>query len=232
LSDNSNLELEKHSLRRLVGNLTHLQKLDLSWVNISSTVPNILANLSSLTFLSLDGCGLHGEFPMGIFKLPNLRHLNVADNKDLTGYLPGFTWSSPLEILDLGGSSFSGELPASMGNLGFLNGLYLSGCNFSGSIPSSLGNLTKLTLLDLQITLWWVTSRLHLVISLNSLFFFFQEMLSRVIFRLQLETSLNSVSLYLYENAFVGNIPHSLGNLVQLSYSRHFQQSIDRSNPF
>jgi hypothetical protein len=47
------LKLKKASLRTLVGNLTHLQELDLSGVDISSTVPNILSNLSSLTFLSL-----------------------------------------------------------------------------------------------------------------------------------------------------------------------------------
>jgi hypothetical protein len=71
------LELKKPSLRSLVGNLTHLRKLDLSLGDISSTVPNILANLSLLTFLSLGGCGLHGEFPIGIFKLSNLQFLSV-----------------------------------------------------------------------------------------------------------------------------------------------------------
>ncbi|XP_062151716.1 receptor-like protein 6 [Alnus glutinosa] len=150
LSDNTYPFLElRPSLRSLVGNMTRLQKLDLTLVNISSSVPNILANLSSLTFLSLSDCGgLHGEFPIGIFKLSNLRYLNVGGNKGLTGHLPSFTWSSPLEILEITGTNFSGELPASMGNLGFLNKLFLWGCNFSGSIPSSLGNLTKLTLLD------------------------------------------------------------------------------------
>ncbi|XP_059449521.1 receptor-like protein 6 [Corylus avellana] len=187
------LELTKPSLRSLVGNLTRLQKLDLSGVEISSTVPNILANLSLLTFLSLVGCDLHGEFPMGVFKLSNLWYLNVGSNKDLTGYLPHFKWSSPLEVLYLAGTSFSGELPASMGDLGFLNMLYMSGCNFSGSIPSSLGNLTKLTYLDL----------------LNNSFVG------------NIPSSLENLSKLTYldlsSNSFVGNIPPSLGNLAQLS---------------
>ncbi|XP_059449463.1 receptor-like protein 7 [Corylus avellana] len=148
--DYSLLELKKASLRTLVGNLTHLEELDLSGVDICSTVPNILGNLSSLTFLSLHGCGLHGEFPVGIFKPSNLRVLNVRDNARLTGYLPNFTWSSPLQTLDLTGTSFSGELPASMGNLSFLTYLSIEFCNFSGSIPSSLGNLTKLNVLRLS----------------------------------------------------------------------------------
>jgi Leucine-rich repeat (LRR) protein len=148
--DYSLLKLKKASLRTLVGNLTHLQELDLSGVDISSTVPNILANLSSLTSLSLHGCGLHGEFPVGIFKLSNLRVLDVGANAGLTGYLPNFTWSSPLQSLDLTGTSFLGELSASVGNLSFLTFLSVKDCNFSGSIPSSLGNLTKLTKLGLS----------------------------------------------------------------------------------
>ncbi|XP_059449527.1 receptor-like protein 7 [Corylus avellana] len=188
------LELKNPSLRSLVGNLTHLQKLDLSWVNISSTVPNILANLSSLTSLSLGGCGLHGEFPIGIFKLSNLRVLSVIDNEGLIGYLPDFTWSGPLEALNLAGTSFTGELPASMGNLGLLTVLLLFECNFSGSIPSSLGNLTKLV--DLS--------------------------LARNSFVGNLPSSFGNLSklnhLELSNNAFVGNIPPSLENLVQLNF--------------
>jgi Leucine-rich repeat (LRR) protein len=147
----NDLKLKKPSLRSLVGNLTGLQTLDLSEVDIGSTVPNILTNLSSLKSLSLGDCGLHGEFPVSIFKLSNLRFLSVSENNGLTGYFPDFTWSSLLETLDVGYTSFSGELPASMGNLGFLTKMITSGCDFSGYIPSSLGNLTKLTYLDLSV---------------------------------------------------------------------------------
>ncbi|XP_062153659.1 receptor-like protein 9DC3 [Alnus glutinosa] len=148
--DYPTLDLKKPTLRRLVANLTRLQKLDLSFVNISSTVPNILANLSSLTSLTLADCGLQGEFPIGIFMLPNLEHLNVGGNEGLTGYLPDFTWSSPLETLILKDTSFSGELPASIENLGNLTELDMSSCNFSGFIPSSIGNITELFALHLS----------------------------------------------------------------------------------
>jgi Leucine-rich repeat (LRR) protein len=150
LSDNLHLELQKLSLRSLVGNMTRLEKLDLSYVNISSTVPNILANLSSLTSLNLFYCGLHGEFPIGIFKLRNLQVLAVGGNEGLTGYLPDFTWSSLLETLVLGDTSFSGKIPASIENLINLNELDMSSCNFSGFIPSSIFNLTALFTLDLS----------------------------------------------------------------------------------
>jgi Leucine-rich repeat (LRR) protein len=81
--------------------LTLLQTLDLSEVDIGSTVLNILTNLSSLKSLSLVGCSLHAESPVGIFKLSNLQFLCIRENYGLTGYLPDFKWSSPLEALDL-----------------------------------------------------------------------------------------------------------------------------------
>uniref|UniRef100_A0A2N9HBJ0 Leucine-rich repeat-containing N-terminal plant-type domain-containing protein n=1 Tax=Fagus sylvatica TaxID=28930 RepID=A0A2N9HBJ0_FAGSY len=121
-----------------------------NYVQISSPVPEILSNLSCLTILRLSGCGLHGEFPVGIFKLPKLRELKVGYNQDLTGYLPQFDSSSPLEILWLLGTSFFGKLPASIGNLDSLNELWIGSCNFSGHIPPSLGNLTTLESLDLS----------------------------------------------------------------------------------
>jgi Leucine-rich repeat (LRR) protein len=189
----SDLELEKLSLRSLVGNLTHLQKLDLSWVNISSTVPNSLANLSSLTLLSLKSCGLHGEFPKDIFKLSKLQYLDVEYNYVLTGYLPVFTWSSPLETLNLDYTSFSGELPPSIENLGNLIELNMNSCNFLGFIPSSLGNLTKLIGLDLSDN-------------------YFMGNIPRSFGNL-VQLSFLDISY----NQLTGSVPLILGNLVQLS---------------
>ena len=151
MSSHHYLEPKKPNLRSLVENLTHLEKLDLSGVNIISLVPNVLANLSSLKFLHLHDCGMYGEFPIGICKLPNLRVLDVKHNKGLTGYLPDFRWSSPLEEMLLANTSFSGKLPASMGNLGSLTAIDARNCNFSWSIPSSIGNLTHLNFLNLAV---------------------------------------------------------------------------------
>ena len=75
------LQFKQLSLTSLVGNLTRIENLDLSGVNIFSTVPNIFANLSNLRSLYLHDCGMHGQFPIGIFKLPNLRVLDVKYNQ-------------------------------------------------------------------------------------------------------------------------------------------------------
>ncbi|XP_062167818.1 receptor-like protein 43 [Alnus glutinosa] len=137
LSFNYRLKLQKHGLRSIAQKLTNLKELHLSEVDISSTVPNILANLSSLTSLFLEECGLHGEFPTRIFHLPNLSSLLVGDNPYLIGSMPDFNRSSPLESLRLRYTSFSGELPNSIGNLESLKYFAVTFCNFSGSIPSA-----------------------------------------------------------------------------------------------
>ena len=193
LSFNHDLEIKKPSLGRLVENLTHLEELDLSGVSITSIVPNILANLTSLTTLRLSDCQLNGEFPIGIFKLPNLRVLDLLQNKGLTGYLPDFQWSSPLEKMILANTSFSGKLPASIGNLSSLTVTEMWRCNFSGFIPSSLGNLTNLNFLDLSLN----TFKGHIPSSLSNL------------------KHLNFLDLS--RNTFKGHIPSSFGNLIQLS---------------
>jgi Leucine-rich repeat (LRR) protein len=149
LSHNFHLYTQS-DLGSLVQNFTSLEELLLSSVNILSAVPESLANLSSLTTLDLEYCKLHGEFPTTIFQLPNLRVLRIRKNQNLTGHLPEFHTTSSLEVLDLEGTSFSGELPASIGNLSSLNVLDAGDCHFFGSIPPSLSNLTQLTDLDLS----------------------------------------------------------------------------------
>ncbi|XP_062153044.1 receptor-like protein Cf-9 homolog [Alnus glutinosa] len=219
------LELKEPILRSLVANLTSLQKLDLSYVNMSSTVPNILANLSSLTHLGLRRCGLHGEFPKGIFKLSKLRHLNVGYNEGLTGYLPDFTWSSPLETLSLDDTSLSGELPPSIENLGNLIELRMNSCNFSGFISSSLGNLTKLTYLDLSNNTFVgnIPHSLGNLVQLSSLYIFYNQLTGPV--PLILGNLVQLSSLDISYNQLTGPVPLILGNLVQLSslYISHNQ---------
>jgi Leucine-rich repeat (LRR) protein len=144
------LKLQKPGLQDLVEALTNLEVLHLSGVEISAKVPQIMANLSSLSSLFLRECGLQGEFPMGIFQLPNLRFLSIRYNPYLTGYLPEFQSGSQLETLLLAGTNFSGQLPESIGNLKSLTELDVAENNFSGVMPSSLGNLTKLNSLDLS----------------------------------------------------------------------------------
>ncbi|XP_058211408.1 receptor-like protein 6 [Rhododendron vialii] len=149
------LKLEKPSLRDLIQNLTNLKVLDLNVVNVSSTVPGALSTMTSLTHLNLGNCILYGEFPMGIFHLPNLRVLRVSVNENLFGYLPEFPYGGPFEELKIWKTNFSGLLPNSIGNLHSLKELHLGESNFYGTLPSSLGNLAQLTFLDVVGSNFW-----------------------------------------------------------------------------
>ena len=62
LSVNEDLQLQQPGgLRSLVDKLTNLKWLDLSVVDISSSIAKSLGNLSSLTHLSLQDCQLQGN---------------------------------------------------------------------------------------------------------------------------------------------------------------------------
>ncbi|KAM3682667.1 hypothetical protein ACJW31_12G089700 [Castanea mollissima] len=217
LSRNS-LEIKKPSLRGLVENLTSLEKLDLSGVKIISMVPTILANLSSLTSLRFRNCGFYGKFPVGIFKLPNLRVLDVRYNDGLTGHLPDFQWSSNLEIMDLSVTSFSGKLPASIGNLRSLTTILIWDCNFSGFIPSTLGNLTRLNSLDLSHNTneGHIPSSFGNLVQLSFLYLTNNEFLGPIPFVLANLTQLTA--LVLDHKKFAGQIPSSIFNLTNLEF--------------
>ncbi|XP_023768018.2 receptor-like protein 7 [Lactuca sativa] len=146
LSGNS-LKLHSPSLKNLVQNLTLLEEIHLSGVDISSSVPHFLANFSSLRSLKLRDCSLGNEFPAAILELPKLQVLNLADNTNLAGSFPEFHGKSLLKEVILGGTGFFGIIQESISHLKHLTVLSLSYCSFSGRIPRSLSNLTQLTYL-------------------------------------------------------------------------------------
>ncbi|XP_062015449.1 receptor-like protein 7 [Rosa rugosa] len=224
LSSSYESHLKMANFGSLVQNLTNIKQLHLSLVEIGSTVPSTLVNVPSLTSLRLQACNLEGQFPVGIFHLPNLQVLDLADNSILTGYFPDeLNKSSPLKILNLWSTNFSGHLPASIGDLRALNLLNIAYCNFYPHVPSSLSNLTQLNFLDLsffsnkgtfsgQVTDSW--SWVGKLTRLNNLSLFDTNL--RGDFPSSLANLTQLVELDLSYNQITGEIPSSLANLTQL----------------
>ncbi|XP_061951901.1 receptor-like protein 7 [Populus nigra] len=219
LSLNEPLILEAPAMKMIVQNLTLVREIFLDYINMSSVDLGSLMNLSSsLTSLSLALCGLQGQFPENIFHLPNLQLLNLLLNSDLYGHLPVSNWSSSLELLKLGSTSFSGGLPDIIGNLDSIKVLDLGNCAFHGSVPASLGNLRQLNELDLSNNNWTgqipdVFGNLSKLNSLSLQIGSFSGMLPSSVFNL---TEL--LRLDLSQNQLEGTLPDHICGLDNVTY--------------
>ncbi|XP_045786770.1 receptor-like protein 7 [Trifolium pratense] len=217
------LKLNPLTWKKLIHNATNLRELYLDTVNMSSIKESSLSMLknlsSSLVSLSLSVTELQGNLSSDVLSLPNLQKLDLSSNQDLIGQLPKSNWSMPLRYLDLSFTSFSGEIPYSIGQLKSLTHLALSWCNFDGMVPLSLMNLTQLTYLDLS------ENELNGEIP-PSLFYQLPHLSFLDLSKNKLNGEIPNVNgnlmkleyLDLSRNNLTGEIPSSFFHLSQLSY--------------
>ncbi|KAL0899375.1 hypothetical protein Bca101_083336 [Brassica carinata] len=186
------LSIEKPFLSQLAQNLTNLRQLDMTYVNISSEIPQMMiSNLTSLRSIHLRDCHLFGRLPR---LSPTIRSLDLSVNPHLEYSLPEFNGKNSLVYLDLSDTSLPGNIPDSIINLKNLNVLIVRNCKFTGTIPSSIGNLSHLNSLDL--------SSNNFVGEVPSSF----QNLNRV------------TDLFLENNKLSSKIPPALFNLPELSF--------------
>ncbi|KAK7380534.1 hypothetical protein VNO78_33047 [Psophocarpus tetragonolobus] len=139
---------------KLIGSFTKLRHLNLSYSEISGSIPFELGNISKLEYLNLNHNHLFGEIPSQLGKLTHLRYLDLSYNDAIDGKIPYQIGNlSQLRYLDLGGNLLSGTIPFQIGNLPMLHTLGLGGnldvkTNGAGWL-SSLYSLTNLKLISL-----------------------------------------------------------------------------------
>ena len=199
-----------------VGNLTHLQQLNLGGNRLIGAIPAELGNLTGLRKLYLYSNELSGTIPAELGNLTGLQGLSLQDNQ-LTGTIPVELGNlTKLQELSLWGNELSGEIPAALGRLAHLQGLRLSGNKLSGTIPAEMGRLTNLQHLNLHHNglSGTIPAELGRLAHLQELWLSGNKLTGTIPAELGNLTGLRK--LYLYSNELSGAIPAELGNLTGL----------------
>ena len=138
------------SIPPVLGELTGLERLELSANGLTGEIPWQLGDLTNLRTLHLPSNGLTGEIPPELGRLSNLTVLWLQGN-ELTGWMPRELGDmSSLEDLGLAGNRLEGTIRPELGNLTHLRQLWAYDNQLGGEIPPELGKLTELRQLELQ----------------------------------------------------------------------------------
>jgi len=212
-------------------NSGHVTILNLSYNNLTGTIPAELGDLGNLVELYLYYNNLTGSIPSSLGGLSSLTTLMLYSNQ-LSGAIPPELGNlTALTYLSLYLNNLSGSIPTQLGNLSNLLFLHLQNNQLSGSIPTSLGNLTHLLELELRgnylegtipAELGNITSLMFLGLDANSLTGNIPP---------QLGSLSNLYHLHLYSNQLEGEIPPELGNLSNLQYLNLGQNNLIGSIP-
>ncbi|ESR37344.1 hypothetical protein CICLE_v10030281mg, partial [Citrus x clementina] len=198
---------------------------------LSSSIPDEIGNMKSLSDLQLSENILNGSIPLALGNLTNLVVLDLSTNK-LSGSIPlSFANLTSLSILYLYENSLCDSIPKEIGNMNSLSILDLSSNKLNGSIPLSLANLTN------SLKVLYLSSN-HIVgeipLGHGMLSSLIQLTLNNNELSGQLSPELGSLIqleyLDLSANTFHKSIPESLSNLVKLHYlnlsNNQFSQKI------
>uniref|UniRef100_A0A0E0QNC5 non-specific serine/threonine protein kinase n=1 Tax=Oryza rufipogon TaxID=4529 RepID=A0A0E0QNC5_ORYRU len=125
------------------GNLTNLEYLSMSKMNIIGKIPDAMSKANNVTFFDLSGNHLSGSIPGWIWSLKRLVTLQLYANY-LSGQINAPIEATNLVEIDISSNYLSGQIPEDIGQLEELERLFLSYNHFTGSIPDSVALLPKL----------------------------------------------------------------------------------------
>jgi len=128
-----------------IGNLTNLRELRLAEIELmNTTIPPEIGNLTNLEVLNLSASGINGTIPPEIGNLTNL-HTLVFSYNNLTGNIPSEIGNlTNLIVLRFDYNNLTGNIPPEIGNLTDLTHIWLQVNSLTGSIPAEFGNLINL----------------------------------------------------------------------------------------
>ncbi|OEL20359.1 LRR receptor-like serine/threonine-protein kinase GSO1 [Dichanthelium oligosanthes] len=135
-------------------NFTVLNTIDLTGNNLSSTFPNWLTQIQTMSSINLGSCGLHGLIPEAVGNLTALNNLSLYTNS-LEGAIPtSIGRLCNLKILDLTANNLVGDIDnlgtAMAGCMEELYMIRLGKNNISGYLSGWLGSFRNLVLIDLS----------------------------------------------------------------------------------
>ncbi|CAM4209919.1 T9SS type B sorting domain-containing protein [Zobellia roscoffensis] len=199
-----------------IGDLVHLQRLNLALQNLTGTLPTRFTDLIDLRSIRLRGNEFTGPIPDSIDKLTQLIYLDLASNQ-FTDEIPiSLTTLPNIQFLYLDGNELGGEIPIEVTDILTLRELNLGHNNFTGFIYPEYGKLTNLTDFNLnnnQLT-GVIPPSLQTLTELVSLHLTFNEISGTLPVELRLLTKLERLELS-YNN-LTGNIPIEYGELISL----------------
>ncbi|PHT39029.1 hypothetical protein CQW23_22602 [Capsicum baccatum] len=141
-------ELGKMSV---LGNLKNLNFLELSYNQLSGSIPSSLGNLRNFQYLFLGDNNLTEEIPSSCCNLTSLKFLHLSRNNLKGKILQCLGNISGLHYVTKSHNNLCGELPSAICNLTSLQILDLARNNLKGAIPQCFGNMSRhLEVLDIQ----------------------------------------------------------------------------------
>ncbi|KAL6272453.1 hypothetical protein ACE6H2_023145 [Prunus campanulata] len=215
--------------------------LNLSYMDLTGTIPPYLGNLSFLVELDLGNNSFHDTLPHELSYLRRLKFISFKFN-NFMGYIPSWFGSFPkLQSINLHGNQFSGSIPKIIFNLSALQYINLRSNKLSSAIPKEIGNLTMLKVINLRdnnltgpvpVVVFNMSSLTTLNLYGNSLSGGLPDNICQdlpslqtlYLGRNQFDGPLPSklwqcrelLILYFRENNFSGSIPKNIGNLTMM----------------